>query len=446
MLIASRLTNHNKGIIIYFEVVLNMNKYIYHWYKELKRIHIPAIKSFFKWTLISIMIGVVVGLVGVAFNKSIQGVTDFREKYPILIYFMAIGGVLITLIYQLMGLPHDRGTNMVLLAVRDGKNLNLKNMVCIFSGSVITHLFGGSSGREGAGLQIGGSIASSIGSAMKMNQSDVRIITMCGMSAGFSALFGTPVTAGFFAMEVISVGILHYSAIVPCMIASVVSTMVSNYLGGENVFYNIVVPNLNAVSILQTIVLAFLCAFISILFCLAMHLALELYRKYLVNHYARAIVGGILISILTFLVGTYDFNGTGMNVIDRAFTQQVPFHMFIVKILFTAITLCAGYKGGEIVPSLYVGATFGSFFGTLIGMDTSFGASIGMIALFCGVTNCPLTSMFLSVEIFGAKGLVYFGIACAVSYLLSGYTGLYNAQKIVYSKTLTKYIDRKANQ
>lgn len=422
-----------------------MNKYIYHSYKDLKRTHIPALKSFCKWTLIAILIGLVVGLVGSAFNYSIKTVSGIREKYPIIIMFMAFGGVVITWIYQILGLPHDRGTNMVLTAVRDGKNLTLKNMVCIFVGSVITHLFGGSSGREGAGLQIGGSIASSIGTAFKMDKSDERIITMCGMSAGFSALFGTPVTAGFFAMEVISIGILHYSAIVPCMVASVVSMMVSSHLGGESVFYKVTFPEVSAVPILQTLGLSFLCAFVSILFCIAMHEALSLYRKYLVNHYARAIVGGILVSVLTLVVGTNDYNGTGMNVIERCFSQNVPFYMFLVKIIFTAITLCAGYKGGEIVPTFFVGATFGNFFGSLIGMDNSFGSAIGLIAVFCGVTNCPLTSMFLSVEIFGSKGIVYFGIACAVSYLLSGYTGLYNAQKIVYSKTMPKFIDKKAN-
>jgi H+/Cl- antiporter ClcA len=359
--------------------------------------------------------------------------------------FMAVGGVLITLTYQILGLPHDRGTNMVLTAVRDGKNLTLKNMVCIFVGSVITHLFGGSSGREGAGLQIGGSIASSIGTAMKLDESDERIITMCGMSAGFSALFGTPVTAGFFAMEVISIGILHYSAIVPCMIASVVSMLVSSHLGGESVFYNVTFPDVSVVPILQTLGLSFLCAFVSILFCIAMHEVLAVYRKYFVNHYARAIVGGILISVLTLVVGTHDYNGTGMNIIEGCFTQKVAWYMFLVKIIFTAITLCAGYKGGEIVPTFFVGATFGNFVGSLMGMDVSFGSAIGLIAVFCGVTNCPLTSMFLSVEIFGSKGIVYFGIACAVSYLLSGYTGLYNAQKIVYSKTMPKFIDKKAN-
>ena len=423
-----------------------MNKYIYHSYKDLKRTHIPALKSFVKWTLISILIGVVVGLIGSAFNYSIKEVSSIREKYPIIIMFMAFGGVVITWIYQILGLPHDRGTNMVLTAVRDGKNLTLKNMVCIFVGTVITHLFGGSSGREGAGLQIGGSIASSIGTAFKMNKSDERIITMCGMSAGFSALFGTPVTAGFFAMEVISIGILHYSAIVPCMIASTISMLISSKLGGERVFYDVMFPNVSALPMLQTLGLSFMCAFVSILFCIAMHEFLALYRKYLVNHYARAIVGGILVSLLTIVVGTTDYNGTGMNIISRCFTQDVPFYMFIVKIIFTAVTLCAGYKGGEIVPTFFVGATFGNFFGSLLGMNNSFGSAIGLIAVFCGVTNCPLTSMFLSVEIFGSQGIVYFGIACAVSYLLSGYTGLYNAQKIVYSKVVPKFIDKKANQ
>ena len=400
--------------------------------------------SFVKWIIIAAVVGAFVGIVGVFFHICVEKATEIRVEMPWLVWLLPIGGTAIVFLYKKTGMEKDRGTNLVLDAVRSNEPLNIKTAPLIFVSTVITHLFGGSSGREGAALQIGGSIASYVGTHIKLDEKDQRIITMCGMAAGFSALFGTPVAAVVFAMEVVSVGVMYYSAIVPCIIASAVGAYIASVFDIAPTSFSIIgsIPTIELLTIFKVIVLAVLCAAVSMLFCLTLKKTHKLYDK-IPNKTVAAIVGGLAVAILTFIIGTTDYNGAGMDVIGRAVAGEAEFEAFILKIIFTALTLGAGFKGGEIVPTLFVGATFGNVAGKLLGLGGSFGAGLGMAALFCGVTNCPLTSLILSIELFGTEGLIYYAVACAVSYKLSGYYGLYSAQKIVYSKHRPEFIDKK---
>ena len=400
--------------------------------------------SFVKWIIIAAVVGAFVGIVGVFFHICVEKATEIRVEMPWLIWLLPIGGTAIVFLYKKTGMEKDRGTNLVLDAVRSNEPLNIKTAPLIFVSTVITHLFGGSSGREGAALQIGGSIASYVGTHIKLDEKDQRIITMCGMAAGFSALFGTPVAAVVFAMEVVSVGVMYYSAIVPCIIASAVGAYIASVFDIAPTSFSIIgsIPTIELLTIFKVIVLAVLCAAVSMLFCLTLKKTHKLYDK-IPNKTVAAIVGGLAVAILTFIIGTTDYNGAGMDVIGRAVAGEAEYEAFILKIIFTALTLGAGFKGGEIVPTLFVGATFGNVAGKLFGLGGSFGAGLGMAALFCGVTNCPLTSLILSIELFGPEGLIYYAVACAVSYKLSGYYGLYSAQKIVYSKHRPEFIDKK---
>lgn len=400
--------------------------------------------SFAKWIIIAAVVGAFVGIVGVFFHICVEKATEIRVEMPWLIWLLPIGGAAIVFLYKKTGMEKDRGTNLVLDAVRSNEPLNIKTAPLIFVSTVITHLFGGSSGREGAALQIGGSIASYVGTHIKLDEKDQRIITMCGMAAGFSALFGTPVAAVVFAMEVVSVGVMYYSAIVPCIIASAVGAYIASVFDIAPTSFSIIgsIPTIELLTIFKVIVLAVLCAAVSMLFCLTLKKTHKLYDK-IPNKTVAAIVGGLAVAILTFIIGTTDYNGAGMDVIGRAVAGEAEYEAFILKIIFTALTLGAGFKGGEIVPTLFVGATFGNVAGKLLGLGGSFGAGLGMAALFCGVTNCPLTSLILSIELFGTEGLIYYAVACAVSYKLSGYYGLYSAQKIVYSKHRPEFIDKK---
>lgn len=401
------------------------------------------LRGFLKNVIIATVVGIAVGLVSVVFHFAVEKATELRIEYSLLLWLLPLGGVAIAWLYKMAGMEKDRGTNFVLEAVRDNNELTIKTAPLIFISTVITHLFGGSSGREGAALQLGGSIASYIGKNIKLDEREQRMITMCGMSAGFSAIFGTPITSVIFAMEVVSVGVMHYSAIVPCVISASVGAYISKLLGIVEPGFNITgIPELCTSSILRVIAIGMLCAVVSMLFCWSLKKTHVLYEK-IHNRMLAAFIGGVIVIGLTYLFGTRDYNGAGMEVIAAATAGDARPEAFVLKIILTAATLSAGFKGGEIVPTLFIGATFGNVAGSILGLDPSFGAALGMVALFCGVTNCPLTSLILSIELFGAKGLLFYAIASAVSYKLSGYYGLYSSQKIVYSKHRPEFIDQK---
>ncbi len=399
-------------------------------------------KTFFKWLIISSVMGVFIGLVGVLFYYCSTSAEFFRQNNRWTIFLLPVAGAVIAYIYKALDYSNDRGTNLVLLAVKDNEKMGIRHAVCIFTASVITHLCGGSSGREGASLQIGASLGSQLGRVIKLDEHDRRILTMCGMSAMFSAVFGTPVTAAIFSMEVISIGIFHYSAIVPCVLAAVIANYVSSLFGTSHLHMNVSVPEIAPGNILKIILLGAICALLSILFCLAMTHASRLFRR-ITNPMLRGAVGGAIVVVLTLIVGTDIYNGTGGAMIMGAFDERPLIIAFLIKMLFTVVTLGSGFKGGEILPVFFIGASFGSVFSQLLGLDCSIGAAIGMAALFCGVTNCPIATLLLCIELFSSEGIVFYVIAIAVSYIHSGYRGLYSEQTILYSKTKTQYINQK---
>lgn len=399
---------------------------------------------FASWMCAGLCIGFVVGLVGVAFHLMLEWATEFRAEHPMLIWLLPLGGLAIVLAYRLAGMEKDRGTNFILVAVRSNEAVTIKTAPLIFFSTVVTHLLGGSAGREGAALQLGGSIASSFGRTMELDEKEERIMTMCGMAAGFSALFGTPLTSVVFAMEVITVGVMHYSAIVPCTVAALVASSMSQAMGIAPTAFTVAdIPTKIAMETGWSVgLLGILCALLSILFCVVMEHTGHAYRERIKNPMVRVFVGGCIIIALTYLVGCRDYNGAGMDIIIKALNGDAKAEAFLLKILFTSLTLGAGFKGGEIVPSFFIGATFGCIAGPLLGLPATFAASLGMAAVFCGVTNCPLASIILCIELFGFKGTGYYALCCGISYMLSGYYGLYSEQKIMYSKVQPEFINK----
>ncbi len=402
--------------------------------------HGKRLLIFLKWIAIAGIIGITVGLVGTAFYYGLHFVTDFRNANPMIILGLPFGGLLIVFLYHVAKRDDDCGTNSVIAAVRSEEKLRFRTAPLIFVGSLITHLFGGSSGREGAALQIGGSIANGIGKVLRLNEKDIQVAVMCGMSACFAALFGTPIAATFFAMEVVSVGIMYYSALIPCVCSSLIAIEIAKFFGiGSEAMTIAYIPDFTMISAGKIVVISILCAALSIVFCITMHAASEHTKKWVPNAYLRIFLFGILIVAIQFLTGSKDYLGAGMEVIERTMHGEVNAEAFILKLVLTALTLGVGFKGGEIVPSFFVGATFGCLLGHLLGISPSICAAVGMIALFCGVTNSPVTSVFLGIEIFGMNGINYILIGVAVSYMLSGYYSLYNSQKIMYSKFDAEY-------
>jgi H+/Cl- antiporter ClcA len=379
-------------------------------------------------------VGVVCGTIAAAFGMVIDAATAARQKYDWLVWLMPAAGLAIVGMYHLSGITKPLGTNRVLLAVKEEEGVAIRMAPLIYLSSMLTHLTGGSSGREGAALQIGGSVANFIGRQFKLSHLDLRTITMCGMAAGFSGLFGTPLAAGIFAMEIAD-GTLHYAVLLPCMLSSIVARVTAEKFGIQAAAFTVTgYPDLTLHSVLAVLVFGVVCALLSILFVEVLHCIDWTYAQYLKNPYLRIAVAGLIVAAGTTLLGTRDYNGAGTEVIVRALAGEARPEAFLLKMLFTALTLEAGFKGGEIVPTFFIGATFGCTFAPLIGLDPSFAAALGMTALFCGVTNCPIASMLLSFELFGGQGLVLFALCCSMSYMLSGHFSLYTAQRLEQDK------------
>ncbi len=410
-----------------------------HFFKKL----IIQFWQFIKWVVISTVIGTTVGLIGTAFSYAMHMVTDFRTDKPWIMVGLPVAGVIIVFLYHLAHRDNDKGTDSVLSAIRSEEELSIVMAPLIFISTILTHLFGGSAGREGAALQLGGSIGNGFGRLLRMKKSDVHVMIMCGMSACFSALFGTPLAAAVFSMEVVNVGIMYYSALVPCVFSALIAAEISKALGvGSEAMVIFEVPEFTVITGSKTVLLAILCAIVSVLFCVALHVAAEKGKKWIPNRYLRIVTAGALIIALTLLVRSTDYMGAGMQVIEHCVESgEVRPEAFVLKILFTALTLGAGFKGGEIVPSFFVGATFGCLIGGLLGLPPSLCAAVGMIAVFCGVTNSPIASLLLALELFGMDAALYFILGVGVSFMLSGYHSLYHTQRIIYSKYRTEEKD-----
>lgn len=396
-----------------------------------------------KWVIFSIIVGTIVGLCGTAFYYGMDLVTGIRIAHPWLIFFLPVGGLIIVGLYHLLHDEKDTGTNLVISAIHSGDELPFKMAPLIFISTLITHLLGGSAGREGAALQMGGSIGNTLGKLFRFDEKDKHVMIMCGMSAAFSALFGTPMAAAIFSMEMVSVGIMYYIALVPCVISSLVAHGIAISFGVTNELFLIDdIPTFGIINSIKISILAVLCALVSILFCIVLHQTEHLYKKFFSNPYLRALIGGCIIVVLTLMVGSQDYNGTGIGIIEKCLDGSVRPEAFLLKIIFTALTLGAGYKGGEIVPSFFTGAAFGCLFGNLTDFSPMLCTAVGMTSVFCGVTNSPITSLLISFELFGYDGMPYFLLSVAFSYMLSGYFGLYRSQKIIYSKYKTNYINK----
>ena len=405
--------------------------------KWLEKLHHPEhyLRVFVKWLLLGSLIGVIGGLLGAGFHHALHFVTHLRGAHRWLIFLLPLGGLLSVGIYRVFGLRNNRGTNEIVDSILDNRPVSPMVAPVIFLASSITHLFGGSAGREGAALQLGGSVASFLGTALKLREKDRTVLIMSGMSAVFAGLFGTPLTATIFCMEFESVGTLFTPALLPCYLAAFVASRVSFALGVHAETYILdTAAALDFANIGGFAVLAVLIALLGIAMCHLFHSAEHLAAHRLPNPFVRIAVGGALITVLTLLVGDHRFNGAGMDMALNAVAGNTDWYNFLLKMLFTAITLAAGFKGGEIVPTFCIGATFGCFVGSLLGLEPGIAAAMGLIGLFCCATNSPLASIVLSVEMFGGANLYLFALVCVICFVLSGHSGLYASQIIQFNK------------
>lgn len=392
-------------------------------------------KIFFKWSLIGLLMGGIGGILGAFFHHALHFVTHLRSENPWLIFLLPAGGLLTVGIYRLFKMRNNRGTNEIIDAILNDVPVNPMIAPVIFLATSVTHLLGGSAGREGAALQLGGSVASRLAKLLRLNENERTVMIMAGMSAVFAGLFGTPLTATLFCMEFESVGTLFTPALLPCYLAAFMASRVSAAMGvhAETFILSESVPFTFSAN-WQMLLLAVLVGVLGIAMCWTFHEAEHLAAKRLPNPWIRILLGGTLVTVMTLLVGDHRYNGAGMDMALKAVAGQTDWYDFLLKMLFTAVTLAAGFKGGEIVPTFCIGATFGCLVGGLIGLDPGFAAALALVGLFCCVTNSPIASILLSIEMFGSANVYLFAYVCVIAFVISGNWSLYASQVIQFSK------------
>ena len=412
-------------------------------FNEFQRAAKAAIRVALQWFFLAIPTGLICGLVGTLFHLSVERVTELRADQPWLLFLLPAAGLLITALYKTTKCE-GVGTNNVIRAVQSGEPVSILLVPAIFLGTVLTHLCGGSAGREGAALQMGGSIGWNVGTLLHLKDHDRRTATISGMAAFFSALFGTPLTAALFAMMVEDVGLTFTSAFVPAFTSALIAYGCSLAFGIAPTHFAITAPELTVWSAFLVILLGFACAAVSRLFCGLLHFMEHKVPQLLPNPWLRVFVGGVAVIAFSYLFGVGRYNGAGMGVITAAVEQgeALPWD-FLCKIFLTALTLSCGFKGGEVVPSFFVGATFGCVFGPLLGLPAGFAAAVGLVSIFCGATNALIPSILMGFELFSGAGLELMALGCGICYMLSGHHGLYSSQTFVTNKLRSEYMSHK---
>lgn len=385
--------------------------------------------------LFGLAVGLVVGVVGGAFARLLGLAAQIREGTGWAIFLLPLAGLPVVWMYRKGGIKTVGGTDIIIQAARGEQPVSRVLAPVIFASTLLTHFFGGSAGREGAALQLGGSLAELVRKRLRIGDEFEDLAIMCGMSAGFSAVFGNQISAVIFALEISCVGMLPMGALFPCVVASITAGYVARAMGEQAVTYYISASTPDALFYGRVLVLSIACGLLSILVCYTFSGVRKGLEHFFPNPYLRVVVGGAAVVVLTLMLDTKYYLGSGQAIIDQTIGkgQCLPWD-FLLKLLFTAVTLGAGFKGGEIVPSFAIGAAFGCAVGPLLGLPAPYAAAIGMIALFCGVTNCPLTSLVLGFEVFLFCNSGGFLVAVAASFLVSGYSGLYAKQKFAFSK------------
>lgn len=390
------------------------------------------LKAISKYILIGGIVGILVGVVNALFLKSLELVTENRIQYPWIILFLPFAGAFVSYLYVKFGKNSYRGNNLILEKInREEVTVPLRMAPLVFIGTVLTHLFGGSAGREGTGVQMGGSIADWISRLFKLNKQDSRVILMSGVSSGFAAVFGTPLAGTVFGLEVAALGFMSYEAIIPCFTAAYIGNSVTGFLGVSHSHYAIQnYINTSPINLLKIILAAMAFGLVSRIFSKLTHKLKELFTSNFKNAMIKSFIGGIIIIILLYAVGTRDYIGLSLPLIKEALSGHVSPVAFIWKLVFTSLTLGTGFQGGEVTPLFVIGSTLGNFLGDLLKTSPSHLAALGLIGVFAGATNTPIASFILGIELFGSTGVEFLFLTCVVSYFFSGHTGIYTSQKI----------------
>lgn len=392
-----------------------------------------------KWLGIASLVGMLTGSASALFLAGLTWATNSQMNHPWLLYLLPLAGALIAYVYIHFGGNAGRGNNLLLDNIHNGQledRIPLRMVPLVLGGTIMTHLFGGSAGREGTALQMGGSLAAFIGRVLRLNTADVKIILMCGIASGFASVFGTPLAGTVFALEIIVIGVIRFHALIPCLMASVIGDRVTTAWGIHHIHYEIgAVPELTLTLLSKVVLAAIAFGLASLLFTKSIVWVKLLYTKVTKYGVLRSFIGGLVIIALVLLFQTRDYLGLSLPLINEAFAGDVNFFAFLWKIAFTALTLGAGFIGGEVTPLFVIGSTLGSSMASLLGEPSALFAALGFVAVFSGAANAPLACFIMGIELFGSDAALLLFVATVISYLFSGKTGIYSSQRRDIEKT-----------
>lgn len=398
---------------------------------------VPPARALFQWIVLGALVGVACGLGSALFLWLLELATDTRDAHEELVYALPVAGLAIGWFYERYGQPIAGGNNLVVDTVHDGgPTIPLRMAPMVLFGTVLTHLFGGSAGREGTAVQMGASFADAIASRLKVTPELRRLMLAAGIAGGFGSVFGTPIAGMIFGLEVIVIGRLEYHALVPALVAAVVGDQVTRACGILHTPYpSIAHVPLTPLLMMEWLLFAVAVAATTYAFIELTHGIKASLSKRVARLPLRMMIGGATVVVLWQLVGTSDYLGLGVPTIVRAFSDPgLPTYTFALKLLFTAITLGAGFLGGEVTPLFFVGAALGSVLARAMGIPIELGAGVGMAAVFAAASNAPLALSVMAVELLGAAALPHVAIVCVLAYLMSGHRGIYGSQRLTRSK------------
>lgn len=397
----------------------------------------PSLLYVIKWLFITLIIGITAGSASAGFLESLSWATRFREAHIWLIAFLPLAGLVVGMLYYYYGKEVEAGNNLLIETIHEParKTIPFKMAPFVYLGTVITHFFGGSAGREGTALQMAGALADQFTRLLKLNEQDRKVLIISAIAAGFGSVFGTPLAGAVFGLEVFLAGKIRYNGIFPAFASAILADQVTRLWNVHHTHYLIgFIPKTDVLPFVYCVIAGIAFGICAAIFSRMMRYGGSLFKSKISYPPLRPFVGGVVVAAAVFAMGTTRYIGLGIPVIEEAFGKQLPLYDFALKMLFTVVTLSAGFKGGEVTPLFFIGATLGSALSLFIPLPYGLLAGMGFVAVFAGATNTPLACTLMGIELFGAECGVYVAIACIVSYLFSGNNSIYRKQKIGEAK------------